>query len=1113
MRTLWPLAVLALGLSSIISAQDGHLPAEDGALPVREVPRRPLDTILASDIQNGARGQTLPMAPARSIAIDVREGTWLSPDISPDGRTIVFELLGDLYTIDSIGGDARPIATGMAFQSQPVFSPDGDSIVYISDFSGAENIWIARSDGSEHRQVTFYDGNAVFTSPAWSNDGQSIFVSRYRADRVAFELWQIAAETGEAELVAPIKTTAEQPRDQWQSTLGAFPSADGRFLYYARHIGESDGGQVPEWTIERLNLASGEEETLVSAPRSPRPDLALGTAFRPAVSPDGRLLAYGVRDRGRTGLRLLDLESRESRWLAYPVQHDQLQATPWRDVLPRHVFTPDGKALIVNSGGRIATITIDDGVVKEIPFHVRSEIEIGPSTRQEIHLDKGPVQARLIQHPAPSPDGTQLAFSTLGSIYVMPLTEGAIPRRLGHGFQPSWSPDGDKLVYVRWTASEAGSVWTTDLATGAVRKLTETRAFYSNPVFTPDGQTVVAIRSSNDDRIHAYMEFGTTRQADLVAIDLQDGRTRSLVQGAIGGTPHFGPDKSEVLLNFVDGVYGIPLAGGEARKIVGVTGPGWYFAEGRAPADDIRISPRGEEALVQIAQQLYLIRLPDTGESVDLADPLLSSRKLTDVGADFIVWSDGGETIGWAVGSTWFRHARAGIDLQPGSAQAAPPITGEAFDAVIELPRAIIASGSIVLRGATAITMKGNERIADADVVVTDGRIVGIGSRGSVVIPADATIRDVSGKWITPGFIETHDHIADVRRQVLDFQSWGPLANLAYGVTTAFDPSTLTIDMLAYQDAVEAGLMIGSRIPSTGPAIFSFNDFQSYDEIEAVLRRYRDHYRLRNIKMYRSGNRRVRQWIAQAAREVGLHPTAEGALAMKLGLTQIIDGYAANEHALTAAPLRDDVLTLMAESGVGYTTTLMIGNGGPEGQDYFIVRDKPGDDPKLNRFAPRQIVDMKMRDRTYRPLEDFFFSHVAQGAARLARRDGLVGMGSHGEVPGLGFHWEMEAHALGGMTPEEVLRAATIDAARVIGHEADLGSLEVGKVADLVILDRDPLHDIRNTRTIVAVMQAGRLRDGETMDEIWPEQRPLARRWYCDDRPPGSPDPCRQSSD
>jgi hypothetical protein len=391
--------------------------------------------------------------------------------------------------------------------------------------------------------------------------------------------------------------------------------------------------------------------------------------------------------------------------------------------------------------------------------------------------------------------------------------------------------------------------------------------------------------------------------------------------------------------------------------------------------------------------------------------------------------------------------------------------------------------------------------IPNADILIVDGRIIAVGPRGGVALPSDAKIRDVAGKWILPGFIDDHDHLADVRRGVLDLESWGAAANLAYGITTAFDPSTLSIDMLAYQDLIDAGLMIGSRIRSTGPALFSFNEFTSKQEVDRVLDRYRDYYRLRNIKLYRSGNRRVREWIAESAREHGLRVTTEGANSDKLDLTQVQDGVSGSEHALQATPLYNDVVQLMSRSGVSYNTTLMIEGGG---QDYFVVDRKPNLDPKLNRFAPRFIVDMKTRKRDWRDFADDQFPAFAAGARKIMLAGGIVGMGSHGEIPGLGFHWEMEAHVLGGWTPAEVLRAATLGSAEAIGRESDLGSLEAGKIADMVILDRDPLSDIRNTLAISMVMQSGQLYDGSTLDLLWPVERPFPRPWYWDDHPPGA---------
>lgn len=1085
-------------LGSVLAALLLTLPAPSAAheedLPVRPPAQAANDGPVASP---APEGEGLPLRPTRTLRFSTEEGTWLSPDLSPDGKRIVFELLGDLYAMSAGGGKARPIATGMAFDSQPVFSPDGRRIVFLSDRSGSDNIWTSAPDGSDPRPVTRLREDALFISPAWSADGRTIYVSRHRIEYDAIELLAVDVATGAITVLVP----AGGPGND--SSLGAAASRDGRWLYYAARVGDPHS-EPPGYVIRRRDLATGATETIVSPPRSYRPDLVLGTFFRPLPSPDGRHLVYATRYGAQMWLRLLDLETHDDRWLTALGQHDELESAPWRDFAPHYAFTPDGGALIVNDGGKLARIALD-GTKTPIAFLADVRVPLGPRNQIAIREDSGPVRARIIQHPMQSPDGTRLAFSALGQLYVMPLGEGAAPRRLTNDafgeFDPSWSPDGRTIVYTRWTAREGGAVWTVPADGSAPPKvLTPTAAYYSSPVFTPDGLSIVVQRSSNVVRMHRYMEYGPLRDGELMVLPLAGGPPRVIAQGSMGGVPHFGPDRSRVAMLFDDGLNLVPLDGGARSLLAQVTGPGYYFLPGRVPVDDLRLSPDGKWLLAQVAQQLHLVELPATpGQNFDLARPPARHYKLTDVGADFLQWSPDGRTIGWALGSTWFH--------QPVTDGVTGAVTRD--DAVVTLPRAT-PSGSILLRGGTAITMRGDEVVQNADILVTGGRIAAIGQRGSLTVPAGTEQRDVAGKWILPGFVETHDHVADIRRQQLDLDSWGVAANLAYGVTTAFDPSTLSIDMLAYQDLLDAGLITGSRIRSTGPALFSFNEFTSKTQVDRVLDRYRDYYRLHNIKLYRTGSRRVRQWIAQSALEHGLMVATEGATSDKLDLTQIQDGFSTSEHALPAAPLYNDVVRLIADSGVGYNTTLMV-NGG--GQDYFVVDKHPNADPKLNRFAPRFIVDMKTRKRNWRALPDAMFPAYAAGAAKVQRAGGNVGMGSHGEMPGIGFHWEMEAHVMGGMTPMEVLRAATIGSAHVIGRDADFGSLEAGKVADILILDRDPRADIRNSLSIRQVMIGGRLYDAETLDELWPRQRSFGRPWYRDDLPPGAPDPAAAISE
>jgi hypothetical protein len=389
--------------------------------------------------------------------------------------------------------------------------------------------------------------------------------------------------------------------------------------------------------------------------------------------------------------------------------------------------------------------------------------------------------------------------------------------------------------------------------------------------------------------------------------------------------------------------------------------------------------------------------------------------------------------------------------------------------------------------------MRGDEVVENGDVVVTDNRIVSVGPQGSA--PAGARVIDVAGKTIVPGFVDVHAHPWPTWG-IHETQVWKYLANLAWGVTTTRDPQTATTDVLTYADLVETGEILGPRVYHTGPGVFWDEDFKSLEDTRQALRRYSEFYGVNTIKMYMTGNRKQRQWVIQAAKELGLMPTLEGGLDFKMNLTAVIDGYPGSEHSYPIMPLYNDAVQLIAQSGITYTPTLLVSYGGPWSENFFYERYDIHDNAKVKRFMPHDEIDQRAERRPWFRENQYVFPRIAGSANAILKAGGHIGLGGHGQMDGLGDHWELWAMQAGGMSNHDVLKVATIQGANAIGMEQDLGSLEPGKLADLIVLDANPLEDIHNTNSVRYVMKNGRLYEGETLNEVWPRQRTLPKMWW-----------------
>ncbi len=401
-----------------------------------------------------------------------------------------------------------------------------------------------------------------------------------------------------------------------------------------------------------------------------------------------------------------------------------------------------------------------------------------------------------------------------------------------------------------------------------------------------------------------------------------------------------------------------------------------------------------------------------------------------------------------------------------------------------------LAKGVLLLQGARIITMNGDEVIENGDLLIKDHRIAAVGVSGSLEVPDNATVMNMSGKTITPGFIDTHAHMWP-NWGIQKNQVWMYAANLAYGVTTTRDPQTGSTDVLTYSDMVDAGKIAGPRIYSTGPGVgYWAYKIESLDHAKEVLKQYSEYYNTKSIKMYLVGNRQQRQWVIMAAKELKLIPTTEGGLDFKLNMTQLLDGYPGHEHSLPIYPIYSDVVKTIADAKMAVTPTLLVSYGGPWAENFYYATENVWGDAKLQFYTPYEELAGKSRRRPgWFMEEEHIFKKHAEFMNDLEAAGGIGGIGSHGQLQGLGYHWELWSVGSGGLSPHGALRFATILGAQSLGLDGDLGSIAAGKIADLVILDANPLEDLRNTNTVSKVVKDGKVYDTKALDQVWPEAK------------------------
>ncbi|MCC1485073.1 amidohydrolase family protein [Winogradskyella immobilis] len=1095
-------------------------------------------------LSNQTKFKDLPLKSGRIVKFNTNEGTWLSLDISPDGKTIVFDMLGDLYTIPVSGGTATRITDGMALDTNPRYSPDGKSIVFTSDRSGNDNAWTMNLESKETHQVT-KDKKGEVQSAEWSPDGNYIVVAKGKRT-LRLHLYHKDGGGGARLITQPGGLKTIEP---------AF-SYDGKLIYYSRRNGAWNyNAQLPQYQISTYDLDTGDIGTVTSR---------YGSAFTPTLSSDGKWLVYGSRYEENTGLVIRDLSNGDERWLAYPVQRDEQESVAPLGVLPAMTFTPDNQSVLASYGGKIYRIPVTGGNATEIPFNVNVELAIGPALEFKYPIsDNKDLIANQIRDAKPSPDGKELVFNALNKIYVMKLPDGK-PKRLTSmdiiETQPRWSPDGKSIVYTTWSETDGGHIYKVENSNRATPiKLTTESALYGTPVWDAVSNRIVATKGSAQNFRNAYLRGAFSGAEDLVWIPSSGGNTTFIAKTNGRRNPHFVDNGDRIYLSSRRGLSSIRWDGTDEKQIVSISGIVTFGsanddhdhsyledkvedpeenAQGARPVE-IYMAPKGNRAMALINNDVYVVTIPKIGKTpnISVANPKSSqfpSWKLTQYGGEFPAWSKDAKKVHWSIGNAHFIYDLEAAKLEEERLEAEKkarkeelskltdderkaeekkdkekakdyePYKAEELKLKVEITRDI-PKGTALIKGARIITMNNDEVIENGDILIVDNRIKEVGPSGSLTVPNNAEIIDASGKTIMPGMVDTHSHLR-VYAGIHKKQVWSYAANLAYGVTATRDPQTGTTDVLTYFDLVKTGEMLGPRAYSTGPGLGSWAyHLKSLDHTRDALKKYSEYYNTNTIKMYNVGNRQHRQWVIEASKEQKLMPTTEGSLDFKRNMTEFLDGYPGHEHSYPITPLYKDILEAAVQSKIAYTPTLLVSYGGPWAENYFYSRENPYHDKKLQYFTPYTDLAGKSRRRPgWFMDEEHVFTKHAEFVDDLINAGGLAGVGSHGQLQGLGYHWELWATASGTSTVN-ALKAATILGAQSIGLDGDIGSIEVGKLADIVILDKNPLDNIRHTNTVFQVMKNGRLYDGNTLDEVYPRQKKASGFWWQEKKPEGLP--------
>jgi imidazolonepropionase-like amidohydrolase/Tol biopolymer transport system component len=985
-----------------------------------------------------------------SLTFRTDEITAMHLDVSPDGKMIVFDVLGGIYSAASDGGPTHRLAESAGWDQEPKYSPDGRRIAFVSDRDGLATIWIANADGTQIRRLVA-DTMATYAQISWvSRDWLLAQRTLTSGSGRAEQLVEISANNGD---IDEIRTN--------EAVASAVEASDRSVVYY----GTNDGHLFAADRSSARMLPTSMEES--------------SCGLIPSLSRDDRLLAYGCAANGAVAIYVADIVKHTTRLIApHSAPFFGWNSASTRS-LPRGAFSADGRYYYASIDGVLRRIRIEDGESERVPLIVDIRRRLESPADPSFHAPIDSIEARAVSWPSISADGTQVAFVVAGKVYVMDAGTH-ISRRATSlpdsviEFGPAISPNGLDMTIATWDAGGTGKIVATTIKSAQTSVVASMRGRIGAPTWSADG---TQIAFAHEVRRESAIAGVATLASISIAQFASPHRTRSVSDIPVDSSSRWYFPK----IAFIDHDSSVFVASRDRTR--------WQLSElslvhrvgrglgGVIGAEDVSISPSGHFLATVDRSTVRIQRFDHRGTESPLAqtDSVVAAYH---PGGAFIRWI-GDSAVTWSSGNTIYRRSIG---------DSGPIAT---IEPAVALSRSRL-RGTIAILGGRAITMRGNEVIPDATVIITDGRIAAIGARGTIPIPHGAQTFDVRGRTVVPGLIDTHAHIYSQAPDAPSANGDRYRAYLSYGVTTTFDPQASSLSAFSNGEQLATGHYIGPRAFTSGDPLYGGHGYDIANPAETVLGD--DEQKMTNaiadlarsgtpmMKVYEQPRRDRRQKLARGAAANGLRVTIEGACELALDLTVAADAYQGLEHA-PAAELHADAIQWFARSGIAYTPTLGVACGTGGATAFFIKRRAQH---ALAGVLPTETRKSLLLYRRAFLLtgDDTSFVIMARGAVRIMRAGGSIALGSHGTIPGLGMAWEIQALAMGGATAMEALRAATLGGAVKLGLSDELGSIAPGKIADLTILRGNPLANLAEIEHVEFVVHDGVLRKAASLSRV-----------------------------